>query len=85
MNYVLVSVKDELSGYGAIDIQYNDDVAKRAFANACRSIEQFRSNPADYSLYRIGNFDSVSGEIVPCNVKLISASSVVQEVENEAD
>lgn len=57
----LYSVNDALSGFGAPTLQNNDAAAYRSFAEAFKDVYQ----PADYSLWKVGSFDTDTGEIIP--------------------
>lgn len=44
----------------------NDDVAVRALANAVRDKTSYlNAAPADYEMYKLGEFDDVNGTITP--------------------
>lgn len=43
----------------------NDETAVRSFGHACKSPDSLMASyPEDYSLYRLGEFDDVSGVIL---------------------
>lgn len=57
----IYSVNDALNGFGPLSLQNNDSSAYRSFAEAFKDVYQ----PADYSLWKIGSFDTNTGEIIP--------------------
>lgn len=59
------SLKDELTGFGLPTVHDNDRVAMRSLQLAFEQPEPniFRSNPSDYTLYCIGQFDTEVGLI----------------------
>lgn len=65
MKYGLFSIRDHLVGYGYPVISDNDNTARRDFENLVLtpSFDKFRKRPQDYSLYKIGEFDTESGKI----------------------
>lgn len=78
MIYKIVSARDKLVGFGSPMLEVNLEVAKRSFANAM--VHQDPGVVGDIDLYHIGDFDSDSGLIVPCNVPVfLAAGAVVKE------
>lgn len=69
MIYHMYCVRDCLTGFMSPTLEQSDPVAMRNFEMAVDSIKRDRSlmafRPSDYSLYRIADFDSDTGEIVP--------------------
>lgn len=62
--YPIYSLKDHLVGFGAPMLQDNDAVAIRSLVNAVeRDNSIYSTRPNDYSLYEIGEFDTVHGFI----------------------
>lgn len=62
----IFSMKDQLNGFMNVFPETNTDMAKRGFLHGLASADAtslFYSNPQDYSLYRIGDFDTESGMI----------------------
>lgn len=60
------AIRDARTGFLAPTFEVNDAVAARNFHHACMNSDSLLfSHPADYSLYRIGSFDSESGRITP--------------------
>lgn len=60
-------IKDKRSCFMTPTFDYNDAAAVRNFEHACRNVDSlFNSHPADFSMYRIGEYDTESGVITPC-------------------
>lgn len=81
MKYLMVALKDELTGFQAPTIEVSAETAIRNFTAAVNSIKAFQENPQDYSLYRIGYFDTDTGIIETSVDKLVSANSVLRKVD----
>lgn len=65
MKYYLYSVRDKLRGFMQPLMDLNDLSAKRDFAQGVNNNPGLNFAPADYDLYKIGEFDSDKGTIVP--------------------
>lgn len=68
MIFVMYSVKDELTNklMNPMFVEENencDEVAKRNFKTNLNNIQLWKSNPADYALYKVGKFDDDKGSI----------------------
>lgn len=66
MEYSVYSIRDKLQGFMSPALDVNDMAAKRNFAYAINNnpgIMNFQ--PSDYDFYRVGIFDSQSGELRP--------------------
>lgn len=57
----IYSVNDSLNGFGPLSLQNNDASAYRSFAEVFKDVY----SPADYSLFKLGSFDTETGEIIP--------------------
>lgn len=80
MKKLIVSVKDELVGYGEVTLAASEDVALRSFSMACNNNEIIKANLKHFSLYQVGWFDSESGVVESINPKLIvDAASCVRK------
>lgn len=65
MIYPVFCVKDDLTGFDAnFLVQLNEESAKRAFEYSCNNPNLQNFKPADFSLYKVADFDSESGEMV---------------------
>lgn len=66
MIYGIYCVRDLKSGFTAPMLDLNDDVAIRNFKDSCLNVKLNPSmfyNPADYSLYKLGEYDTEAGKI----------------------
>lgn len=61
MIYSIYSIQDALTGFNAPTLQANDAAAMRSFAEVFKEVY----SPSDYSLWKIGQFDTNTGELVP--------------------
>lgn len=61
MKYGVYSIQDTLVGFNAPWVMVNDEVAKREYANFLKT----QKNAPDMRLYKIGEFDDNSGELLP--------------------
>lgn len=64
----LYAYHDALNGFMNVFIDTNDLSAKRGFlsALACADVgSAFYCNPTDYTLYKLGQVDMVTGEVIP--------------------
>ena len=79
MKFSIYSIRDAKTGFMAPTFDMNDASAARNFEHAVmNSASLMNSHPGDYALYRIGEFDSESGELVPCLPEhVIDAAGVV--------
>lgn len=66
MIYGLYAIRDTKTGYLTPTVDHNDSSARRNFEHAVNQTESlFYSHPADYSLYKIGVYDTDTGRIEP--------------------
>lgn len=73
MRMGLYVIYDKHTGYMAPSCQKNDDTAKRAFGLDIKSDEMnvINVNPADFNLQKIGEYETDTGVITPCNPTII--------------
>lgn len=72
MKYVIVSVQDVLTGFLGVSPAQSEKIAMRDFARAVKDKSSLLfSNPQDYRLYKVGEFDSESGKLDPCEPTVI--------------
>lgn len=83
MDYILVCVKDELTGFTGVNVSLNEQVAIREFTQAVNSIEQFKNNANDYALYKLGVFNTETGITMCEPTKIVGANAVLKEVKHE--
>lgn len=74
----LYSVRDILTGYGYPFVQPNDDAALRNFRFLLtrESGSEFSVKPDDYSLYRVGRFDTDTGSIIDSDLCAIARKDI---------
>lgn len=79
MKYPVYAIRDVHTGFMSPTVDQNDATATRNFRHACLdSSSLFKSHPEHFSLYRIGEFDTETGSIVPCLPEhIFDASEVV--------
>lgn len=65
MKFHVYAIRDELTGFLAPTLDSSDPVACRSFRAALAASPVMVKNPADFSLYRIGVYDSDSGLLTP--------------------
>lgn len=68
MKYVVVAIRDDKTGFFSPQCEPSEASAVRNFEHAVTSRPDslFFTHPADYSLYRIGTFDSDDGFLESC-------------------
>lgn len=79
----LFSVFDsKASFFGQPFVDQSEASAIRNFADACADgsnpANLWHKHPEDFSLFQVGEFDNLSGEMIPCLPKsLVTASALV--------
>lgn len=74
MNFGIYSIYDRVSGcYGEPYYSVNEGVAVRRFKYICDNADMVAP---DCSLYKLGDFDNVTGDIVPIKPVFICNSEV---------
>lgn len=69
MIYHVYAIRDRLTGFMTPSIESSDPVAMRSFEMVCSShnsekyVTAFK--PSDFSLYRIADYDTDTGELIP--------------------
>lgn len=60
--------------------QVNDEVAQRNIGNAANDPQHnFHMNSEDYSLYCIGEWDDVEGQVTPLKEKKLDVATLVRQ------
>ena len=79
MKYPIYSIRDAKTGFMSPTVDMNDPAAVRNFEHALRnSASLMNSHPNDYSLFRIGEFDTETGAVTAClPANIADASSVL--------
>lgn len=78
----MYAIRDIKAGYLTPMVDINDDVAKRNFANAVvnNPTTCFYSNPEDFALFKIGEYDDDIGVIIPMDkVLIVEASQLLRK------
>lgn len=76
MLYPIYSIKDDLIGYGVPFSADNDAVAMRFFHQAIVQPNSiYGLNKSQFNLYKLGDFDTSSGEVVPCSPTYICSAN----------
>lgn len=66
MKNTLYAVKDDLSEFAApiaLMTRSDDEIAKRYFRKMCQTTEIMKGNEDQFSLYKIGEYDTDTGKI----------------------
>lgn len=82
MKYGIYSINDAVTGFINISIDVNDSSAKRNFGHACKNPDSlFFSHSSDYSLYKVGVFDTETGiiESFPVIQKMVGADQLIRK------
>lgn len=83
--YYLYSIFDSVSGqYSAPIMEPNTSCAIRNFLLGS-GIDRFGSYAKDFSLYRVGSYNNLTGEIEACHVFIGNYSYLSQSQEVDAD
>lgn len=80
MTYTVYAMRDVKTGFLTPTIEVNDEAAKRNFIHSLWNSEGIlHSFAADFSLYKIGSFDSDAGSITsePVPVHLLSGTDAL--------
>lgn len=63
MKLELYAIKDELSEFGIPEPYMDQPTAKRAFRLRVKQNQMMADNPQDYSIWKIGEFDTKEGKL----------------------
>lgn len=78
------AIHDDLSGFMTPVVDQNDAIAMRNFRMACdvskTSVMSWR--PSDFSLYRLGTFNSETGSLVPLDPIEVVCRGEKSEISN---
>lgn len=69
----IYTIKDELAEerFAAPMMLENDEVAERWFKNLLANTPVMKAEPKDFSLWKVGEFDTVTGDLFADDTKLI--------------
>ena len=76
MKYPIYSIRDVKVGFGAPSIDINDQSRIRGFAYSVNQEGIMNFKPKDYDLYKVGEFDTDKGIIIPEKIPKLMASGV---------
>lgn len=77
MKYPVFSIRDRHTGFMTPTVDYNENTAKRNFAKAINSETGIMNfEPGDFDLYKIGEFDSETGNLVSENIPVLVVSGL---------
>ncbi|QXN75069.1 nonstructural protein [Microvirus mar19] len=66
-------MNDKRSTYMTPSFDFNDACAIRNFEHALDNDQSLMfTHPEDFSIYKIGDYDNVSGVITPCNPVILA-------------
>lgn len=82
MKHQMYSLKDNLAGvFMQPQLFQNENVALRNFTEIINGTGIFKNNPADFELWKIGEFEDRDGIIIPEPEKIATGLSVVKKGE----
>lgn len=68
MKFKVFSIRDDLTGFMTPTVEISVPVAVRNFEHAVlHAGSLFDSHPGDFNLYYLGEFDTDSGVLIPCD------------------
>lgn len=88
MRYGVYAIRDDLTGFLTPTLDQTDEAAARNFRHACINENNlFYSHASDYSLFKIGEYETDTGELFPCIPKSIisgiaAKKGITEGVEN---
>ena len=72
LNYPIYAMRDVKAGFGNPELSLNDATMKRTFAMRINQIgTEIAFSPADYSLYKIGEYEIETGKLIPMMPELV--------------
>lgn len=80
MIFGIYAIRDAKTSFMSLTVEYSDEAAKRNFSHAVRNAESLmNSHPNDFDLYKLGEYNSETGEIFPATPvqSIVSASAVL--------
>lgn len=80
MKLGVYAIRDNLTGFLSPTVEQNDASAIRNFEHAMANFNSLMySHPKDYDLYRIGSFDTETGELKKELPAMIAAGSTMRK------
>lgn len=68
----LYSIRDRHVGFTPPIPMENREYAKRYFKTQVLENPTIKDTPEDFTLWEVGEFETATGELVPCNIELIA-------------
>lgn len=82
MIYNVYCMRDQMTGFMQPTFEINDNVAQRNFSYAInRKDSILYANPKHFDLYKLGTFDTETGELSKCEPEIICTGLSVFEGE----
>lgn len=66
MKYILVSMRDSKVGFMPPQSDVNETHAIRSFSYAINNNDEMAYSPKDFDLFKVGEFNTDTGEITAC-------------------
>lgn len=64
MIFNIYAIKDLKTGFLPPTVEYNDNAAIRGFEHGCKQVNSlFYTHPGDYQFWKLGSYDTESGEL----------------------
>lgn len=80
MKYPVFAIRDAVIGYLTPTVEQSDAAAIRNFAHAAMAPDSLmRSHANDFSLYRIGSYDTESGALFACAPEFLACAADYKE------
>lgn len=82
MKYPVYSIRDtRANNFGFPQVDINDDTAERNFGYAMNGEGVMNFRPQDYDLYKIGEFDTLTGVFEPIGIPefVVSGTTVLEK------
>lgn len=84
MKFPIYSIRDRKSAYGMPILDTNDDTVKRTVYYQAMRDPIMNLHPNDYDIYKIGDMELDSGELIPCQpIFIVCLRDIVNEVKKE--
>lgn len=75
MKLTMYALKDELNGFTTPIPFMNEELAKRYLKDQYMSNPTVKNSPLDFSLWRVGEFESETGEYTQTKIELVERAN----------